>query len=450
MKKQNPIIGVLPGLGVVLLFGAISVLAFTGTLRNWFSPPPPTDTIVVSVGGESITLADINGRNQFVEATRRAQYIHDPLFRQYFLMEKQTDVPVTYDAGANDGGDVKKFYQREILQPLVYDKLILLKASELKLYPLSESDQAAVNVLAHQFYQSYTTFCKESGVTEEALMKRFTLIKTAKLLMDHVTEEITAPEENVRTAYDQLLDYEKKLFAANPSYYDHMLSGKWGYMLNVTYPEDYSGLTPEQVDTMPEMLKNESIDAVITYRPEGYKLIQHLLVPFRRDLQTEVKERMKKENADLLEESINVYKDLGLEAGEVLAMAQAGADFKDLMMPLLADSPEVFTPDTTMFMNTEIQYGPGSGRLNQNISELSMIGDMSGLILTDLGFHIIKWVGNVPAGPVPYTEVRDQIEAALLYDERAKAWAAALAQWAEEAKPELFPDKLQEVLNPLY
>lgn len=455
MKERLQPWSLLIGFGVALLFLAIVFLAVNGTLRNVFSPPPPLDAVVATAGGENITFSEIYERDGYLKAARRAKYIRDPLFRQMFFMERQTNTRFTYD-----GSDQKQFHKKQLLLPLVNNRLILAKAQELKLYPLSEADQAAIHSLAHQFYQSYTTICKQDGVTEELLEKRFTEIKTAKLLMDEVTKSITAPEEELKTAYDQLHAYEKRQFLTNPSYYDNMMSGRWIEILRDRFPNGTSQSPEEFVRKLENIVMDECLDTVIVYRPEGYRLFQHLIFPISDAYTTEVQARLKKDGINpndkqkvsLIREEV-IYDLLKRKAEEALVKVKAGASFEELMLPSLSDSPYVFDPYSSVFMRAEFQIGPGTHlepEMAEPVAALARVGDITDPVRTALGCHILKWVGDVPAGPVPYEEVKDQIEAALLYDERAAAWAAALAQWREEAKAEFFTDKLPPDLPAFY
>ncbi len=460
--------GLYIGLGIGLLLGLIMVIVGfdlvpkfpdAETLRAWSMRvfPPPTSTVVCKVGEKTISLADVK-----------------LLVKYYRLADEgangadQTILSI-YHSNSNTIGDENNTLSG-MVDRLADEQIILKKAEERGLYPLTDSDQAALKTLAHRFYVKYKLYCKEKGVTEEQLLARFTMLQVETLLMDDVTKTITAPEADVEAAYETLLEYEKKLFDRSPSIYIEMCNGVWKYELNHDDPWgiSYSTLHQELLEGLPALLTPPT-SPVVVYRPADYRLIRHLLIPMQKAVDLEAQARSEK-NKTIMDhmrknklddndrkEMDRIWQEVAQEllanikpkADETMDKLRNGADINDFIAER-NDTSWIYSN----LVNTDYQIGLGTDayllQIVNRADRLDKVGDIAGPIGSQYGYHIIQWVGNVPAGPIPYEEVRDQVEAALLFDERAAAWAAALAQWRQEAKAEFFTDKLPPDIPDFY
>jgi peptidyl-prolyl cis-trans isomerase D len=109
------------------------------------------------------------------------------------------------------------------------------------------------------------------------------------------------------------------------------------------------------------------------------------------------------------------------KAEEVLAKAKAGADFAAL-------AREYSDDEATAKNGGDLDYF-GRGRMVPEFEQVAFNmqpGEISDLVKTQYGFHIIKVTDKKPAIVKPLDEVRDQIVDRLTY-ERAQAQASAVA-----------------------
>jgi hypothetical protein len=65
-------------------------------------------------------------------------------------------------------------------------------------------------------------------------------------------------------------------------------------------------------------------------------------------------------------------------------------------------------------------------------------GQISGIVETQFGYHIIKKVGHKAARKKKFDEVKEQIEKSLVAKKKNEAIRDALAKWKNEAKIEYF------------
>ncbi|MDD2365329.1 MAG: peptidylprolyl isomerase [Desulfuromonadaceae bacterium] len=96
------------------------------------------------------------------------------------------------------------------------------------------------------------------------------------------------------------------------------------------------------------------------------------------------------------------------EASELLAKLKSGADFEELAKKSSVDSSSAKGGDLGWF-------GKGSMVPVFEKAALSLKeGEISSVVKSDFGFHIIKLTGKRAAGIRPFEEVKDQIKAAIM------------------------------------
>jgi peptidyl-prolyl cis-trans isomerase C len=96
------------------------------------------------------------------------------------------------------------------------------------------------------------------------------------------------------------------------------------------------------------------------------------------------------------------------EAKEILAQLKAGASFEELAKKKSVDSSSAKGGDLGWF---------GKGAMVPAFEKAAMglkEGQVSDVVKSDFGFHIIKLTGKRSAGIRPFEEVKDQIKAALM------------------------------------
>lgn len=223
---------------------------------------------------------------------------------------------------------------------------------------------------------------------------------------------------------------------------------------------------------------------LIVYRPEGYRSIQNLVIGLPEEYDVQVKEKanqlasisyeqsmiqndiismgdqlteeLLQEGQGLLDElqtqldtllaEIDTISAEGREkvreqADAILAAAKApDADFDALMAQHNIDTA------TGELVTEGYPVCEGNASYVQSFTDGSMalanIGDISDLVESEYGFHILKYKADVTPGPVPLDELREEINAILASQKESEAYEAQRQKLCDDAGIETFPNKL--------
>ncbi|MEA4853486.1 MAG: peptidylprolyl isomerase [Christensenella sp.] len=227
-------------------------------------------------------------------------------------------------------------------------------------------------------------------------------------MQDQVKAEVTYTEDEAKTFYDEQVTEQQEAIAKDPTSY-------------ATY--------------------NSSSVAVV--RPDDAKYIKNLLLMIPDDVQTEIKTL----RADGDDAGADVKRDEALaeikaKADEVLARVNAGEDFDALIEEVGEDTGMKQEPNKT---NGYLVY-QGVNMADDFISAalaLANEGDVSGLVATDFGYHILKNVKNA-GGVIPFDEIKDTIVEKKLSETQSAHLTDTLTQWKDAANITVDVSKLSE------
>lgn len=222
----------------------------------------------------------------------------------------------------------------------------------------------------------------------------------------------------------------------------------------------------------------------VPYRPEGYRNIQNLLIGFPEDINAQLDEK-RAEAYDIsygqamLQNDLYTYQDqmtddeiatytakleeldadmvrvmgeidalatqgqeqIRAKAEEVLALCQApGASFEALMTEYSVD-PVIGTPLATVGYPVGAESETYVPTFTEAAMALQSVGDISGLVPTAYGWHILKYASDIKPGPVPLDEVREAITSELMAEKEEEAYNAKVDQYLLDAKIKTYPDK---------
>lgn len=222
-------------------------------------------------------------------------------------------------------------------------------------------------------------------------------------------EGVSAGEEEIRAAYETMLQDEQALYSAYP---DSFLSTA------------YYG--------MPYL-----------YVPEGVREIRQIVVRFDEDQTTEYAflADAAAQGADVAADLDALYTQLSPRVTEILNQLDSGKPFADVEMEYSDDwilAEEGVSGAYYVCAGAQL-WAPAFIEAAMALNEP---GQISGPVRMADGIHILFYNADLAAGPVPYEQVRDYVAESVVYQLESQAYAAALDSWMEQLGAHVYLEEL--------
>ncbi len=192
-------------------------------------------------------------------------------------------------------------------------------------------------------------------------------------------------------------------------------------------------------------------NAIIYYVPQGVRAVKHILINMDRTEAAELKNTIAKLDAlpqddpgraELEKKIADLKAPVQAKLDEIMAKVAAGEDFEALIdaygedpgMKQGAASRETgyeMNKDTTQFV-PEFQAAGMA---------LEKPGDVSEPILTDFGYHIIRYDHDIESKTAEYEATKIALKEAALAEQRTALQNEAIEAWSAAATIETFPDR---------
>ena len=320
-----------------------------------------------------------------------------------------------------------------VLKKLAGDKLIALRAAELGMTELNDDDLARIRQQASANYESQlddfialsedpgqsrelaaAQLEAESGVTPESVAEALKQSWWSQKYFDYLVKDVTVTDAEVQAFYDAQLAQQREAFTA--------------------FPEDF-----EYAHTAGEL---------IVFRPEGYRAVRDILVPFAEadaNAVTQLMEQIELGDAgdDGQARLDALYAPLEATAKEIQDKLADGQDFAALMdeygcSPALKDEPlrsEGYYINDASFVNS-VEFVEGSMMLEQP-------GQVSAPLRSTLGVHLVQYIGDVASGEVPLADIREAATAAALKQKQTEYYEQQRDALLEAAQVKYYPERLR-------
>lgn len=311
----------------------------------------------------------------------------------------------------------------DTLDGLIENKILENKARELGVYETTDEEMAQLEARVQEEYEDnlryYMEFRYEEGKSEEEVRQETiayldangysyeSMLESAQRdawkqrLYEAVTQDMTIDDAQMREFY------ETQLASAE-----------------LTYSADYSVYEAEA-----------NAGRTMVWNPEGVRRIQSLQVSFSDDqgveyltLQAELTQGDSAAQAEL----DALYETLVPQAQQLLDRIHAGEDFEQLMI-------ENGATDTDGAYVSEKSSSYSQSYLEAAMA-LEEVGDVSGLVRTDGGICILRYAADVPAGAVPYEEVRDALLETYTEEMKSSQYNATVVGWIQNANVRYYTD----------
>ena len=287
-------------------------------------------------------------------------------------------------------------------------------------------------------------------ITEESLLDTRIQNYVDEQMHDYVTKDVAVTDEEVQEKYQALLEEQKEDFADDYTYNSTRMAGD-----------------------------------VVTWNPEGYRAVKHVLIKFTDDQAkqyselestrssledelaaldeaekaaeageaTEETEAADTEEAPRSREEIEtdlgavgasleaLYSELAPKAQEVVDAFNAGTDF-DALIEQYGEDPGM-TREPAASKGYAVRTGSEfwDSAFTEGAMSIAEVGGISEPVHGMNGIHIIYYMADITPGEVPFEEVREGVEAAALSDKIETTYDAQVEAWVEEAHPVYHMDR---------
>lgn len=339
-------------------------------------------------------------------------------------------------SSSTDTASYVEYYSTNTLDALVNQELMMQKAQEMGILPLTDEDEKDFEESYKATLESLYDAARASIVPEEGAedveedtekmvqamideyfasmlfdepsYKEYT--KTF-YIMDKVeaecTKDITVSEDSIREKYEDSVEDQKETFTDSPMSYES----------SYVYGRD------------------------IYYTPAGVRVVRQILFPIPDEDYDEISQLREDGN----DEEADAIRDAALEAlrpqaEAALAELQASPDQFDEIAAKYEDDATLGTSEIMMAV------APDGTTYDKTFSDAALamkaVGDVSQeLVATDTGYSILI-CDEIPAsGATPMTEYYDSIHDSLLEELRSKELASLLITWTDEIGVEKYPDR---------
>ena len=344
---------------------------------------------------------------------------------------------------SKDGQRIIGSVLQNLLQDMVHGVVRREQARNLGLYPLTDEMYARVLEIADETYEerlrtaeqslidSYTT----TGFGEDAEADLSDAAqRSVQITMENQFEfsrEMDLREAENQVIIELLRDYYGQGITADESqiqeHYDELLE---------TQKESYS----EDTNNFIKALKEGNL---IVYQPGHVVRVKNLLVGFDEETQAKISSlRNEGKNSDanaLLEESAKAIRS---DAEAILEEAKTAVNFDDMIVR--------YGTDTGMMLQDQRDEGYLVGRdstdfeyaFKEGCMQLTQAGQISDLVLTDYGYHIIYVMEVFDEKTFTMDEVHDAVADDLLETERGVVYVRAMEELYDAAPVEYYYKRL--------
>ena len=289
-----------------------------------------------------------------------------------------------------------------------------------------------------------------SGQDYETVLAYYTAEALNAKLREQEDAGITDPgEESIEQAYDQRVESDEANYADSPASFESaMTSGTlvtWmpeGYrtVKHILVIPDESVLTPYQeakseLDTMQSELDslNEQLLAATDDDPaEGEEAAD----PAALETQIAAQEAAIAAAEEALQPLADAcFADVQDTLDEIQSRLDAGEDFQTLIDEYGEDPGMQNEPTATVGYYVSADSTTWDTAFRDAAMLLSNVDDVSEPVLSMSGVHIIRYESDVTPGPVPLDDIRDQLFDEALTTAREEHYGALLDEWVAAIHP---------------
>ena len=305
----------------------------------------------------------------------------------------------------------------------------------------SDEDKAAAREAAVTYYNA-------AGYTQESLREDYKHYAVMTKVQDLMVQDATVTDEEVEAYYQELVAADKELYENDIAAY-----------------VEYNNYV-DQMAMYAMMYGSASDMEYAWYKPEGIRAVKHILLPVDEELMnayTDLQARFEEQAAaEITEEAAEETEEEAAEPvteamineaeGAILASLadkieeinqkiNDGADFDALIAEYGVDA-EGNPSDPGMvsepYMTSGYEVSAASSNYVPEFVEASMsiesVGGVSAPYVSSYGVHIVKYLADVPGGPVEMNDAQREVKRAqLLSDKQNELYNTTIDKWLNDS-----------------
>lgn len=316
----------------------------------------------------------------------------------------------------------------------------------------SQEDKDAANAEAVQYFN-------DLGYSPESLKENYKQYALYDKLEATIVQDVTVTDEEVEALYQELVESDRALYESDIAAY-----------------VDYNNYV-DQMATYAMYYGTDSSMDYAWYRPAGFRAVKHILLPVDdelmqtyQDLQARLEEQVEaategdEESAAAAEETADaeataepteepvtqeqvdeakaaILASIADKIDEIYAKIEEGVDFDELIAEYgVNEDGTASDPGMTSEPYKTSGYEVSSASTNyvapfvEAAFSVDNVGDVSAPYISSYGVHIVKYIADIPAGPIEMTEAqREAKRTELLTSKQNELYTATMDQWNQEA-----------------
>ena len=317
----------------------------------------------------------------------------------------------------------------------------------------SQEDKDAANAEAVQYFN-------DLGYSPESLKEDYKQYALYDKLEATIVQDVTVTDEEVEALYQELVESDRTLYENDIAAY-----------------VDYNNYVDQMAMYAMYYGTDSSMDYA-WYRPAGFRAVKHILLPVDaelmqtyQDLQARLEEQVEsategdeesaaaaaEETADaeataepteepVTQEQVDEAKaailaSIADKIDEIYAKIEEGVDFDELIAEYgVNEDGTASDPGMTSEPYKTSGYEVSSASTNyvapfvEAAFSVDNVGDVSAPYISSYGVHIVKYIADIPAGPIEMTEAqREAKRTELLTSKQNELYTATMDQWNQEA-----------------
>ena len=427
---------------VALIMCLCMMLGMTAVAEETAAAEPAADTLVATLNGEKVLWAEVEANYTLL--------VND--YGSYYDMTDPANVSL---------------FRAVALENVIAEKLLMQKAEEMGMSELTAEEitvaenaartdwASAIDDYLAYFHSELTAespaeeieaaeaeadeYYRSMGYDPDVMIEEYKKYTVLDKVQQTMIQDVVVTDAEVEALYQELVAADKELYEGDVDAY-------MAYNSQVDMMEMYAALYGMTNDM-----------EYAWYKPDGFRAVRHILLPVDETLMntyTELQalyeeqqaaegEETETTEAPVTEEQVSeakaaIFASVADKIEEINQKVAEGVDFDELIT-IYGVNADGTASDPGMESNPyyEVCSASDSVYVTEFVDaamSIEEVGGISAPYLSSFGIHIVKYVADIPGGPVEMTDYqRETKRAELLAEKQNAAYADALDKWLNES-----------------